>query len=349
VNRLGALARDSEPAVAAIALARLVEIDPKLVLPLLKSVFASPAADVRIHGVEALSRLPSVDHAKQLGPRLSDPHPDVRDRARRGLRAFADQAALKDVVIEEGVKALLADDWRGQEQAALLLGQLGHRAVSARLVELLTSRRPEPAIASAWALRVLAVPDTLPGVLDHVRLRHGQLKALGRNAGMSAFTPDQMDRQLTQLVQFLGAAEYKPADAALRALVPRFLQMGMPPVFSPVGPETRASAVWALGRLHAAAPPGNVIPPIEERLTGDGQFGRDDPRVRQMAAIALARLKSKSSLEALKAEAGDRPTIDPVALACRWAVSQLTGEALAPPGVYEVPQRDWFLIPVAGR
>jgi hypothetical protein len=38
-----------------------------------------------------------------------------------------------------------------------------------------------------------------------------------------------------------------------------------------------------------------------------------------------------------------------VAHTCRWAVAQLTGEPLAAPAVYELLQRDWFLVPVGGK
>jgi HEAT repeat protein len=348
VKLLQTLARDPEPAVAAVALARLVEIDPKLVVPLLPTVFASPGSDVRALGVEALNKLPSAENAQLLGVRLHDPHPDVRAKARQGLRAFANEPKLRDVVIAEATRALAATDWRGQEPAAILVGQLGHRSAATRLVALLRSDRPEPAIASAWALRVLAVPGTLPGVLDHVRLRHGQLKANGRNSGLRGFTPGQLDAQLTQLVQLLGASKYKSADGELRSLFPRFLQGGMPPVFNPVGPETRAAAIWALGHLHAGDP-ADLAGPIEERLTGDPGMGRDDERVRRMAAVALARLKANDSLPALRTEAGDGPTLDMVAHTCRWAVAQLTGEPLAAPAVYELLQRDWFLVPVGGK
>jgi HEAT repeat protein len=349
VKLLQSLARDPEPAVAAVALSRLVEIDAKLVVPLLPTVFASLGADVRALGVEALNKVPSAENARLLGARLHDLHRDVRERARHGLRSFANQPALRDVVIGEAMRSLSANDWRGQEPAAILVGQLGHRPAAPRLVELLRSDRPEPAIASAWALRVLAVPDTLPGVLDHVRLRHGQLKANSPSAGLRGFTPEQLDAQLTQLVQFLGAAKHKPADTELRSLFPRFLQSGKPPVFNPVGPETRAAALWALGRLHAGNPAAELVGPIEERLTGDPGMGRDDERVRRMAAIALARMKAKDSLAALRTEAGERPTLDPVALACRWAVAELTAEPMPPPGVYEQLQRDWFLVPAGGK
>ena len=76
-------------------------------------------------------------------------------------------------------------------------------------------------------------------------------------------------------------------------------------------------------------------------------MGRDDPRVRRMAAVSLARMKAQSSLEHLRTFAGGKaPDADVVANACRWAVGQLTGEPVPPAGVIEVLQTDWFLVPI---
>jgi HEAT repeats len=143
-----------------------------------------------------------------------------------------------------------------------------------------------------------------------------------------------------------GTAAYRASDAELRKLFPRFIQSGRPPAFNPVGPETRAAAVWALGRLHANDPDPVLVGPIQDRLTGDPGMGPDDPRVRRMAAIALGRMGASQSLDALRTVAGKRPTIDPAELASRWAVAQLTGEPVPPAGVYELPQTDWFLVPL---
>ena len=55
------------------------------------------------------------------------------------------------------------------QQAALLLGKLVHKPAANRLVELLDSPRPEVMIGSAWGLRKLAEPATIPGILDKIR------------------------------------------------------------------------------------------------------------------------------------------------------------------------------------
>jgi HEAT repeat protein len=343
VRLLQGLAVDSEPAVAFIALTRLVEIDTRLAVPVVGKVVVSPDAGVRSLGVEVLLRQPSEAHVRLLGDRLSDPHPDVRDKARRALHELAGKAELRSSVIEQGRRAFAGDDWRGQEQGTYLLGHLDQKKITDRLLKLLHSPRPEVAVAAGWGLRLLAVKETLPAVLDHVRLRHQQLRAKGVSAGLQNMSGAVVDQQLSQLIQFIGQAKYKEAEETLRALVPR----GGLPQLTPVGGETRAAAIWVLGLLHEGDPQADLVSLIEGRLTGDLGIGPDDPRVRRMSAIALGRMKAKQSLPALREfSGGEYPSADLISHACRWSISRLTGEPLRPQAVIEVPQQDWFLIPV---
>jgi HEAT repeat protein len=354
IGLLRGFARDTEPAVAAIAVARLAELDPRLLLAVLDPVLASPDAGVRAAGVAALAKEPSAARVGRLGDLLADPHPDVRAAARRALGGLAGRADLREPVIARGMAALAAADWRGQEQAALLLARLGHKPAAGRLVALLTASRPEVFVAAARGLRVLAAADTLPAVLAHVRDRHQDLLRDGRPYRQQGPTAAAVDEHLAQLVQLLGRAGYRPADATLRRLVPRYSRAGVPgqaaqaPALSPVGGEARAAAVWALGRLHEGKPAADLVGLIEGRLTGDPGMGLDDERVRRMAAVALGRMKAAAALPALEAHAlGDRPTTDVVANACRWAAAHLAGRPPPPdPGVVEVIQRDWFLVPL---
>ena len=343
VKRLQQLARDPEPAVARVAVSRLLEVGPKHVLDVIEPVLNSPDAAVRVGGVESLFRNPTADRVRVLGDKLDDPHPDVRVRARRALRELAGQQPLRDAVIEQVTRAVQATSWRPQEQGAMLSAQLGHRTETPRLLDLLSSERPEVMVASAWALRVLAVPDTLPGVFDYLKQRRDLILAK-RTGTLSA---DALDRQLSQLVQFIGFARHKVADADLRVIVPRTVRGGgPPPSFSPLGPETRAAAVWALGKIFEGTPDAKLCELIEPRLTGDGSLGPDDVRVRRMAAVALGRMKAASYLETLeKFSNGELSTTDPVDYACRWAVCHLKGTPLPAPGRVEAPQKDWFVVP----
>ena len=172
------LGGDDNPAAAAVALTRLVEIDIKLLLPLLPTLLTSPDAAVRGFGVEALFRLPNDDRIQQLGDRLADPNPDVRSRARRrALRELASQSELHRV----GNPGRRPPHWPvatgAEEQGAVLLGQLDHKPACKRMLELLSVQRPKALIAAAWGLRQVAVESTLPEVLDFVGKQHDRFLA----------------------------------------------------------------------------------------------------------------------------------------------------------------------------
>ena len=325
IRRLQALARDTEPSVAAVALARLVELDPALVEPLLGTVLGSPDANVRRFGVDVLSRRPSEDHIRLLGDRLADAHPEVRSQARRSLRELA--AKFRTAVIGAGDRGLAGKDWRGREQAAILFAQLDHKPAAVRLVGALTDDRPEVAIASAWALRVLAVPETFPKVLEHFE-RHT----------VKGEPPAWRDRQLGHLAQLMGQSRYAPGDAALRAVVP-------PRV--PAGLQTRASACWALGLLHEGKPVPEVAAPLAGRVAAVNPFDVEHELIRGMSAVSLGRMKAVGQLPTLRRFYTDgKPSFNPVSNACGWAIEQVTGEKYPAPGTFEFPQRSWFLVPV---
>ncbi len=326
VRRLQAFVRDPEPSVAAVAVARLVALDPALVEPVLKEVLASPDANVRGYGVEVLFRRPSEPHFKLLGDRLADVHPDVRSRARVALRDLAGKADLRAPVIQQGERMLGGSDWRGREQAAVLLGHLDHKAAAGSLVERLTDLRPEAAVAAAWALRVLAVPDTLPKALDHFR-RHTQT----RDAA------EWRSRQLSQLAQMMGEARYKPADAAFRRVIVKD---------GPAGEEARAAAMWALGLIHEGKELPDLAGVLVGRLNALSPFDIEPEIVRQMAAVALGRMKAKSAVGSLRKFYEGKPSFSPVSNSCGWAIEQITGEKMPPPGVAEARQLGWFLAPL---
>jgi HEAT repeat protein len=193
------LAGDPEPAVAAIALGRLLEIDPLLVkVPMLQGLVTGRDANVRRLAAEFLARHGTPETVALLGPVLDDEHPAVRAYARDALVELAKAATLDAPVRQAATKMLATSRWRGLEQAAMVLGALHHKPAASRLIELLDFRippeptaasesaaqgnpqfrlgipwrfRPPPPqlkdlagnpanIAAAWALRCLALPET---------------------------------------------------------------------------------------------------------------------------------------------------------------------------------------------
>jgi HEAT repeat protein len=345
VRLLQSLGRDADPTVAAAALVRLVDLDTKLVVPLLEPVLASTDANVRALGVEVLFRQPTDAHVRLLGDRLSDLHPDVRVRAGEALRDLAARPEFHAAVIRDGTRVLAGKDWRGQEQAALLLARVGHKPATTRLLELLSAERPEAFVAAAWALRKLAVAETLPAVLDFIRDQHRKLLKSGPTAGRRGVPPEAVDRQLCQLVQFLGEARHRPADPLLREMLPRLVpgQPGMPPPETPVGVETRAAIAWALGLYHEGKPDAALVRALEGRLTDlPSPAGAEYEPVRRMAAVSIGRMKAKDGVATLRRFYEGKPNLDPVNNACGWAIAQITGEPMPPPGTVERALPMWF-------
>jgi HEAT repeat protein len=339
VRLLQRLSKDQEPAVAALAVGRLIEIDPKLAVPATERLLASPDAKLRALAVDVLFRLPTEKHTRLLADRLNDLHPEVRIKSRRHLLELAAQQDLRKRVIEQATRILAGDKWQGLEQATILLAQLDHKAAAARLVELLANNRAEVYITAAWGLRRLAVPDTLPGVLSHVKSQQQRLRAAA--ARPDASTP-LIDHELSQLNQFLGQEKYQPADAALRQFIPRMER----PMTIPVGQESRAAAIWALGLVHEGKSEERLAAALQERLNDIGSMPPEDTRVRRMCAITLGRLGAKDALASLRQYCADfETTRDPVNNACGWAIERLTGQAMPAPKTIRKMQRDWFLVP----
>jgi HEAT repeat protein len=338
VALLTRLARDPEPAVATVAVARLLALDAKHVIPLADGLLASPDPGLRGLGIAALRREPAADRLKPLADRLDDRHPDVRVAAREALREVAGRAQLRPAVLAEASRILAAESWRGQEQAAILVARLGHRPAAGRLVELLTAARPEVYITAAWALRTLDVPETLPAVLRHVEAEVARQLAGTPADGRDAPT-GLVEHQLSQLNQFLGTRKYAPADTVLREFVPKRTEK--------LGPEARAAGIWALGLLHEGKADDRLAAALEGRLRDIGSIPPEDDRCRRMSALTIGRLKAAGPLPALREFAHDRkPAFDMVANACAWAIERITGEPVPPAETFRRAQLDWFIRPL---
>jgi HEAT repeat protein len=337
IGLLQRLANDPEPAVAIIAGTRVLEIDPGLLIPMVERLLASPDANLRSLGVEVLYRRPSEAHVHLLADRLDDPHSDVRAQARRHLEELA-RTDFRDRVITEGARMLATQQWRGMEQATILLTLLDHKPAAPRLVELLPFNRPEVGITAAWGLRRMAVPETLPGVVKYVQVGLSRPVVPGHVPDPRDIASLMMDHQLSQLNQLLGKQKYGPADEVLRKFIPRRADNSWP--------ESRAAAIWALGLIHEGTTQEALASAAERRLNDIATTPPEDPQVRRMSAITLARLRAKQALPSLhKICPKFEPSEDPVITACGWAIEQLTGEAMPPPQPILKMQRDWFLAP----
>jgi HEAT repeat protein len=334
------LALANEPSVAVIAIARLFEIDPELLVPEIEKHLGKPDAAIRSFAVDVLRRRSTEKHLHLLSDRLDDEHLGVRRKARGYLLELAKEEKWHKQVIADAITMLKKESWRGQEQAALLLTQLDQKQAAGRLVQLLRSKRSEVKLTAAWALRKLDVPETLPDVVRYIEDAIN-VKASGQPAAAvfpyeEHFIRETPDHTVSQLNQFLGQRKYRPAVDLLHRFVPR----------GSFSQEARAAAIWALGKILAEKPEETIVMDLEGRLNDLGP-PPEDFRVRWMCAVSLARMKAKDTLPSLQryCNSGLKPSRDPFTNACSWAVSQLTGKKMPPPENTIRYQIDWFLVP----
>jgi PBS lyase HEAT-like repeat len=343
---LGELAVDAEPAVARIALARLLALDPALVVPLAPQALGRKDAHVRRLGAEALVSRPSTEHVALLAPLLDDVHPEVRRYVRRSFIELARQPALREPVIEAAVQALAGNHWRANEQAIFIVVALEHRAAIERLVELLEFRRPEvvvrPAqavesarpevlVTAGWALRRLDARDALDAILGSAN--RSSERFLSGAAADNPEVHEALGRQLAQLFELFGTARYGAADPLLRRFIPKSDERAV---------KTRATAIWALGRIHAGQTDAELTGLLLGRLSDLDPFYPEFDEVRAAAAVALGRMGAHEALPALRGFVGP----DQVGSACRWAIHELTGEPLPELQPIVREQRGWFLTPL---
>jgi hypothetical protein len=330
--------KDSEPAVAALAVGRLLAIDPKLLVGAAETLLDHRDANLRSFGVEVLYRQPTEKHIALLAKVLDDKNPCVREKARRLLQELARQGKWRRLIFAGAMEMLGTRNWRGLEQATILLVQLNHKEAAGRLVELLEFARPEVFITAAWGLRKLAVAESLPGALAYVKEELPRIRALEKRAGRRNVSFSWMDHQLSQLAQFLGQQKYAPADAVLRRFIPRSMKMPHD--------ESRAAAIWALGMLHEGKTDDALVKLFGERLNDTRSMPPEDLRVRRMSAVALGRLKGKALLPSLRLYYREKkPSQDPINNSCGWAIEQITGEKVPAPETVETVDQQWFLVP----
>ncbi|MDA1015902.1 MAG: hypothetical protein O3A00_15780, partial [Planctomycetota bacterium] len=323
------MAIDSEPAIAASALERLLEIDTKLVLPLAADSIQNRDAKVRLAGIQALIDNPTVERVAILAPLLADKHPRNRRLVRVKLVQQAADETFRVAVILQAKHVLASNRWRGLEQAMLLLAALDEKSVSQRVVELLESDRPEIFITAAWTLRRLAVPATYPAMFAKAKRLTAKFRAMEIS--------DDLDHQLGQLFQAFGEAKYAPAVSHLREFVPKNLELGE---------QSRGSAVWALGRFHVGVPEPTLARQLEGRLGDLMGIPAEAELVRAMSAITLGRMQSRESLDTFRKVVGFEGVNSGPGYFSAWAIHEITGEPI--PKLSPIPpvRGNWFLQPV---
>ncbi len=312
------------------ALRRLFEIDPSHVYEFAAAAIQSKDVNVRHVGAAALAHRADAEAIAQLTPLLNDTNPGLRRAVSSSLLRLAEQAPLRDVVIQTSTDVVSRDEWRGLEQAVIVLGSLDHEPVAPRLVELLTHARPEVLVAAAWGLRKLAVPETLPPMLAQAE----QQVQLVLDDSYEPRYLGSIDAQLSHLFQAFGELGYGEGETLMRKFIPKtYLYGGW----------TRPAAVWAVGKLNEGKLDEALAKQLAARVADiDSTLPETEP-VRRMSAIGIGRMKAESQLDTLRQFAV--PSHGIPGLACAWAIERINGEVIRFSLDRVTSTADWFLVP----
>lgn len=181
---------------------------------------------------------------------------------------------LIDAIRAGTVDVLSQESWQGQEQAALLAGMLELQSASSRLVELLESPRAEVGVASAWALRKVAVPETISAISD---------KVLRQTERRRQVNDPSLDTQVGHLCEALGVLKAGNAVPLLVRYIPKDPRMGE---------RSRCAAIEALGRIKEGHRNADLEDAFRDRIKDFSDVDPELDLVKEKCAVALAHMKA---------------------------------------------------------
>jgi len=371
-------AADSTTATRIAAADALMHARPDRLAGRFAFLAAHPHAGVRRRAAE-LGQRESVRRADGAAARfvnlLNDPAATVRARARATLADMHGQG----VSIDGPLRGLLRGQppeggetaWWGYREAAWLAGQTARAPLWEPVTALLNHDRPEVRIAAAWAVGQLGAEEAAARArarfaalsaeigetytrIDGLREENAELQAQQerrrsreRAEKMEANT-EQINRLFEQ--QRRSAQEAAPLAQSLGQLADRDalpLLTPLVPKDAPAGAETRASAVWAIGKILAGDRDGEMTRTLLGRVRDRGSMmvPAEVDAVRAAAAVAVGRIGDPTAVEPLRAvlTSDERPY--EVAVAARWALEQMTGEPQPPIPTRTPVSTEWFLRP----
>lgn len=335
IAKLQTLAVDAEAAVAGGALRALFLQDPSLVLPVAEVSLVHADANVRQVAIETYLKLPTLERLSTLTARMNDLHPGLREMVRRGLFTYAQDATYESMIRERAMQILGGDDWRGQEQTAILLAALKQESVAPRLVDLLESPRFEVMVSTAWALKILKVPATCDPITEKLKrsipLFDRTRVFRGSRHGVA------IGDQLAHLCEALGVMRYKPAMPILRTLIPKDLLI--PPI-------SRATGVWAIGQIYEDRDDSELAQAFMARAEDTMSMPPETIEVQRASLLALGSMRAKEVLPRIKKLLGPTADFGEIDAASQWAVERISGEVIPHMPTTDNVQVGWSLEPI---
>jgi hypothetical protein len=230
----------------------------------------------------------------------------VRTRAKAQLLELCDKG-FRPIVDECISQNLSGEAWQGIEQAIILAVELKDRSRCARFLELIEHEQPEVNMHAAWGLMELADdPAIISGIVPHT-----QKLTAGLESGKKY--PKQDIIRLSFLLEVFGRNRYEPVADMLRKYVPKNdFKMGN---------LSRASAIWALGRILKDQDDPALRASLSERIRDLSSLMPENYLVGYACILTLGEFGFLDSMPTI-----DRYTLDSkdgLNSAGRWAKEQI--------------------------
>ncbi|MCE2801828.1 MAG: HEAT repeat domain-containing protein, partial [Planctomycetaceae bacterium] len=265
-----------------------------------------PDDEIRLAALELLKNAPSEPNTRLQSRLLSDPDQVVRTRAKAQLLELCDKG-FRPIVDECISQNLSGEAWQGIEQAIILAVELKDRSRCARFLELIEHEQPEVNMHAAWGLMELADdPAIISGIVPHT-----QKLTAGLESGKKY--PKQDIIRLSFLLEVFGRNRYEPVADMLRKYIPKSdFRMGN---------LSRASAIWALGRILKDQDDPALRASLSERIRDLSSLMPENYLVGYACILTLGEFGFLDSMPTI-----DRYTLDSkdgLNSAGRWAKEQI--------------------------
>lgn len=331
IEFLKQLLENENSSVQGGALAHLYRINFELISPFCETLITSRDVNVRRWCAKTLIDERDADRVALLSTLLDDVNPQLRRDVSAALVDFGQDESLRPSVIAATEAVISKEDWRGCEQACVVLAKLDHKPGGPRMVELLGHARGDVQVAAAWGLTQLRIPQLLPDMLEHAQSVYD-----GYRSGSYKYTMPGKEEHIAHLFTAFGDQKYMAAEPLMMEYVPKDQSLGY---------ESRGAAAWALGYLYEGEAKDSLVPILIGRLHDGSSMEPESALMCQMSAIALGRMKARDSLQDLMQYS---KLTGALGNACRWSAEQITGNKVPkpdPPSALR-PVSDWFLMPI---
>ena len=316
-TQLRQILADGSASAQLVAYRSMTERIPDLAREFAKQMTTNVDPGLRILALEQLQKFSDDESLQIQATLLNDRNPTVRGLVAKHLLEKAKQGQ-RGKVNEVVVSHLNSEVWTGIEQAIVVAVGLQDRSHCKTIVRLMEHPRIEVNMRAGWALMEIAdESEILADMLAHAEAMTVELKNVEKRTSIT--NTDQI--RLSYLHEAFGKNRYQPATEMLTNYIPKTGHQ--------FGIVSRASAIWALGKLNKGINNKVLLASLYKRIMDLAPINPEDPLVRFACNLAVGEMANPESRETIEKYNEGLPS--PLGYAAHWALSQIDQAATVKP------------------